>query len=64
MKSWIGGKGGLRRKNLTQILADARDETMARLRILRKQEEDDAVELPADGLDIAHSLEEVETDPG
>ena len=64
MKSRIGGKGGARRKNLIEILADARDETTARVRMLRKEEEDDAVELPADGLDIAHSLEEVETDAG
>ena len=51
-----------RRKNLIEILAEERDATLARLRILRKEEVDDAVELPADGIDLAHSLEEVETD--
>ena len=31
---------------------------------LRKEEEEDAIALPADGLDAAHSLEEVEMEAG
>ena len=33
-------------------------------RKLRKEEEKDAIALPADGLDVAHSLEEVEMEAG
>ena len=55
-------KNNARRRNLIEILAEERDATLARVRILRKEEQDDAMELPADGLDLAHSLEEVETD--
>jgi DnaK suppressor protein len=55
-------KTNARRKNLIEILAEERDATLARVRMLRKEEQDDATELPADGLDLAHSLEEVETD--
>ena len=32
--------------------------------MLRKEEQDDAVELPADDLDVARSLEDIETDAG
>ena len=64
MKSKSGGKTDARRKNLIEILTDERDDTLARVRILRKEEEDDAIALPADGLDVAHSLEEVEMDAG
>jgi RNA polymerase-binding protein DksA len=53
-----------RGKNLVEILDRARDALSARIRVLRKEEEDDAAELPADGLDVAHSLEEVEMDAG
>ncbi len=50
--------------NLVEILDRARDAASARVRVLRKEEEADALELPADGLDLAHSLEEVEIDAG
>ena len=53
-----------REKNLVEVLDQARDEALARLRALRKEEQEDAVELPADGLDVARSLEDVETDAG
>jgi DnaK suppressor protein len=53
-----------RGENLIEILDRARDAASDRVRVLRKEEEADAVELPADGLDLAHSLEEVEIDAG
>jgi DnaK suppressor protein len=53
-----------RGKNLVEILARARDDAYARVQVLRKQEEADAIALPGDGLDVAHSLEEVEMDAG
>lgn len=62
MKSRSGRKHSTRRKNLIEVLTEARDAALARVRVLRKEEQDDAAELPADGLDLAHSLEEVETD--
>jgi len=62
MKSRPGKRNSTRRKNLIEILTEARDAAVARVRVLRKEEQDDAAELPADGLDLAHSLEEVETD--
>ena len=46
------------------VLDRARDAASARVRLLRKEEEADAIALPADGLDMAHSLEEVEMDAG
>jgi RNA polymerase-binding protein DksA len=51
-------------KNLVDILDRARNEAYARVRVLREEEETDAVALPADGLDLAHSLEEVELEAG
>ncbi len=51
-------------KSLLEILEQARDAASARVRVLRKEEEADAIALPADGLDLAHSLEEVEMDAG
>ena len=70
MKSKIRSKTGASRriegdgrlKDLRTVLLRARDAALARIQVLRKEEQGDAVELPADGLDIAHSLEEVETD--
>lgn len=53
-----------RGKNLVDILDRARDAAYARVRALREEEEADAIALPADGLDLAHSLEEVEMDAG
>jgi DnaK suppressor protein len=53
-----------RGKNLVEILERARDAAYARVRVLRKEEEADAIALPGDGLDVAHSLEEVEMDAG
>ena len=72
MKSKTGGKtkksrqneAGPRLKNLTKLLAQARQEALARVRVLRKEEQDDAVEMPADDLDVARSLEDIETDAG
>jgi RNA polymerase-binding protein DksA len=51
-----------RLKGLSHLLEQARHEALARVRRLRKEEFDDAVELPADNLDLARSLEEVGTD--
>jgi DnaK suppressor protein len=53
-----------RGKNLVEILARARDDAYARVRVLREEEEADAIAVPGDGLDVAHSLEEVEMDAG
>ena len=72
MKSKTGGKtkksrqneADARLKNLGKLLARAREEALARVRVLRKEEQDDAVELPADDLDVARSLEDIETDAG
>ncbi|MGA8792176.1 TraR/DksA family transcriptional regulator [Candidatus Binatus sp.] len=72
MKSKTGGKAkksrqneaDARLKNLGKLLARAREQALARVRVLRKEEQDDAVELPADDLDVARSLEDIETDAG
>ncbi|MGD0670438.1 MAG: TraR/DksA C4-type zinc finger protein [Candidatus Binatus sp.] len=72
MKSKTGGKtktsrqsqADARLKDLSKLLARSRQEVLARVRVLRKEEQDDAVELPADGLDVARSLEDIETDAG
>jgi RNA polymerase-binding protein DksA len=72
MKSKTGGKtktsrdnkADARLKDLGKLLARARQEALARVRVLRKEEQDDAVELPADALDVARSLEDIETDAG
>ncbi len=72
MKSKTGGKtkksgqneAGARLRNLGKLLARARQDALARIRVLRKEEQDDAVELPADDLDMARSLEDIETDAG
>jgi DnaK suppressor protein len=53
-----------RLKDLSKLLARSRQEVLARVRVLRKEEQDDAVELPADNLDVARSLEDIETDAG
>ncbi len=53
-----------REKSLVEVLDQAREEALARMRVLRKEEQEDAIELPADGLDVARSLEDVETDAG
>jgi len=53
-----------RAESLVEVLDQARDEALARMRVLRKEEQEVAVELPADGLDVARSLEDVETDAG
>jgi len=72
MKSKTGAKTKISRQNeadarlkdLTKLLARARQDALARVRVLRKEEQDDAVELPADDLDVARSLEDIETDAG
>lgn len=72
MKSKTGGKAkksrqneaDARLKNLGKLLARAREQALARVRVLRKEEQEDAVELPADDLDVARSLEDIETDAG
>ena len=72
MKSKTGGEtktsrqsqAAARLKDLSKLLARARQEVLARVRVLRKEEQDDAVELPADDLDVARSLEDIETDAG
>ncbi|HKN12665.1 MAG TPA: TraR/DksA C4-type zinc finger protein [Candidatus Binatus sp.] len=71
MKSSTSGKtkarpiaNDVRLNDLRKILARARNEALARVRVLRKEEQEDAAELPADGLDIARSLEDVEMDAG
>ncbi len=73
MESRTGGKTKTSRRieynarrliDLGKVLARARRETLARVRVLRMQEQEDAVELPADELDVARSLEDVETDAG
>ncbi len=46
------------------VLDRAREAALARIQVLRKEAEEDAVELPADGLDVARSLEDVETVAG
>ena len=53
-----------REKNLVDLLDDARDAAYARVRVLREEEEADAVAIPGDGLDVAHSLEEIEMEAG
>jgi DnaK suppressor protein len=53
-----------RLKDLGKLLAQARQETLARVQVLRKEEEEDAAELPADDLDVARSLEDQETEAG
>jgi len=53
-----------RLKALGEVLARARDAALARVRVLRKEEEEDAIALPADRLDVARSLEDVEMDAG
>jgi DnaK suppressor protein len=72
MKSRTFAKTGMLRKipndarlkDLGEVLARARDAALARIRVLRKEEEEDAIALPADGLDVARSLEDVEMDAG
>ncbi len=72
MKSKTGGKAKTSRqdaadarlKDLNKLLARARQEALARVRVLRKEEQEDAVELPADDLDVARSLEDMETEAG
>jgi len=53
-----------RLKDLGKLLARARQEVLARVRVLRKEEQEDAAELPADELDVARSLEDQETEAG
>ncbi len=53
-----------RGRNLVEILDRARVAASTRVRVLRNEEEADAIALPADGLDVARSLEEVEMDAG
>lgn len=53
-----------RKKNVIDLLDDARNAAYARVRVLREDEEADAVAIPGDGLDVAHSLEEIEMDAG
>ena len=53
-----------RAKSLVEVLDQAREEALARIRVLRKEAQEDAVGLPADRLDVARSLEDVETDAG
>ena len=50
-----------RGRNLVEILDRARVAASTRVRVLRNEEEADAIALPADGLDVARSLAEVET---
>lgn len=72
MKSMTGAKTRTPRKNtndvrlkaLREVLDRERDAALARVRVLRKEEQADAIELPADGLDVARSLEDVEMDAG
>lgn len=68
MRSRTGGKTrapsrsaiSTRRIHLSKVLARARDSALAQVRALRKEEQEDAAEVPGDRLDAAHSLEEVE----
>ncbi len=53
-----------RLRALSDMLTLELDAAFARLHALRKEEEEDAIVLPADGLDVAHSLEEVEMEAG
>lgn len=53
-----------RGKNLVEILEQALDVAAARVCLLRRAEEADAIALPVDSLDVAHSLEEVEMNAG
>lgn len=53
-----------RLEDLRKLLKRSRDEVVARVRVLRREKQEDAVELPADQLDLAHSLEDVEIDAG
>src|SRR5208282_6202135 len=71
MKSSTSGKtkarpiaNDVRLNDLRKILARARNEALARVRVLRKEEQEDAAELPADELDVARSLEDQETEAG
>lgn len=56
----VGVDGG-RFASLREILNRARIETLARVREYRRQQEEDALPLPADDLDAARSLADVET---
>ena len=68
MKSRTGGKTRAPRRSaiatrqihLNKVLAQARDAALAQVRMLRKEEQEDAAQVPGDRLDAAHSLEEVE----
>jgi len=53
-----------RQRALCDLLMLECDAGLARLQVLRKEEGEDAIALPADGLDVAHSLEEVEMEEG
>ena len=72
MKSTISGNAKTprptankaRQYDPSKVLAQAHDEALARIHVLRHEEQADAVELPADRLDVARSLEDVETDAG
>ncbi len=55
------GMDGRRFESLRQILNRARNDTLARVRDYRRQQEQDALPLPADDLDAARSLADVET---
>jgi DnaK suppressor protein len=50
-----------RRTELTRLLARARADTLARVRALRGDQAADEVTLPADEMDVARTLAEVET---
>jgi RNA polymerase-binding protein DksA len=53
-----------RLRALGDVLALECDAALARLHVLRREGEKDAIALPADRLDLAHSLEEVEMEAG
>jgi RNA polymerase-binding transcription factor len=72
MKARIGGNtrasrrviNDSRHNDMARLLAQARDAAFARVRVLRKEEKEDAAEFPADRLEVARSLEDVEVDAG
>src|SRR5690242_17569650 len=64
MASKSEGPQSERFKALANILTRAREDTYARIHQLRGDQQDDVTAEPGDELDVARSLEEVETHAG
>jgi DnaK suppressor protein len=61
MKTYGAAMSGERLEDLREILNRARNEALARVRDLRREQDEDALAPPADEMDTARSLAEVET---